>query len=807
VASLTPRLTDIVEAIERIRNETAGVPLDAFEADWRKRWLVERGLEIVSEASRHLSDELKARHPDIPWSKVAGIDNVLRHEYERVASDILWRVAQDDLPPLDEACREELAKLRAREATVSAARADLRPTLAAPDDDPYLWLEEIDDERALAWVEAQNAATLQRFGDARFAADRDALTAIFDRPDNIPVIGRRGTKVFNFWKDGAQPRGLWRVTTLDSYRSAEPEWEILLDLDQLAAREGEDWTWSGATTIPGTHDRAILMLSRGGADAVVLREFDLASRDFVAGGFTLPEAKGGAAWVDLNTLLLSSALGEGMATQSGYARTVRLWRRETDPLTARVIFETDAGHMAVRVDLDRESAEEQVVFVETIGLFDSVVWIGDRTGPKTRIDVPTDASVTWHRGWLAVKRRTAWTIGGEIHPPDTVLGTSFAAFLAGDRDFTKLFEPAERRALQGFFWSGGRLVLSILDELKPVFEVLTPSEAGWARERITGLPDIGVANVWPLDVRTEESNGDLLASAQDPLTPPSLYLVPPLAAPQLLKRAPQAFDPAGLIVTRHEAISEDGTRIPYVQIGPSDETGEALVHLSGYGGFGISMLPYYNSALGKLWLERGGTGVVANIRGGGEFGTKWHDAGRREKKRLSHDDFAAVAADLVRRGVTRPGRIAAEGGSNGGILITNMLTRYPERFGALFCTIPLIDMRRYAKLHAGASWIAEYGNPDDPVDWAFLGGISAYHNAVPGRQYPPILIATSRRDDRVHPGHARKMAAKLQAMGYEAYFYEPAAGGHGYGKDNAERAAFTALGYNFLRRAIGWDPQ
>jgi len=408
------------------------------------------------------------------------------------------------------------------------------------------------------------------------------------------------------------------------------------------------------------------------------------------------------------------------------------------------------------------------------------------------------------RGWLAVKRRTAWTIGGETHPPDAVLGISFAAFLAGDRHFTKLFEPAERRALQGFFWSGGRLVMSILDDLKPVFEVLTPSDSGWSRERITGLPDIGVAHVWSLDVRAEESTGDLLASTQDPLTPPSLYLVPPRAAPQLLKRAPQAFDPAGLAVTRQEAISEDGTRIPYVLVGPGN-TGDAPVHLSGYGGFGISQLPYYNSALGKLWLERGGTGVVANIRGGGEFGTAWHDAGRREKKRLSHDDFAAVAADLVRRGVTRPGRIAAEGGSNGGILITNMLTRYPERFGALFCTIPLIDMRRYAKLHAGASWIAEFGDPDNPADWAFLAGISAYHQAVPGRPYPPILIATSRRDDRVHPGHARKMAAKLQAMGYEAYFYEPAAGGHGYGKDNAERAAFTALGYNFLRRAIGWE--
>src|SRR6516164_10157329 len=609
--------------------------------------------------------------------------------------------------------------------------ADLRPSLAAPDDDPYLWLEAIDGERALAWVEAQNAATLQRFGDARFTADRATLAAIFDRPDNIPLIARRGTRVFNFWKDAANPRGMWRTTTLDSYRSERPEWDVLLDLDALAAKEGEDWTWSGAVTILGTHDRAVLRLSRGGADAVALREFDLTAHDFVPEGFTLPEAKGGAAWIDRDTLLLASACGDGNATSSGYARTVRVWRRGTDPLAALVIFETSPDHMAVWADVDREFEEQRLVFVDSAGFFDSVISIGDDTGPKTRIDVPTDARVTWHRGWLAVKRRTAWTIRGETHPPDTVLGLSFAAFLAGDRNFTKLFEPAERRALQGFFWSGGRLVLSILDDLKPVFEVLTPSDAGWARQRISGLPDIGVAHVWSLDVRTEESNGELLASAQDPLTPPSLYLVPPLAAPQLLKRAPQTFDPSGSVVTRHEAISEDGTRIPYVQVGPPGETGEAPVHLSGYGGFGISQLPYYNSALGKLWLERGGTGVVANIRGGGEFGTAWHDAFRREKKRLSHDDFAAVAVDLVRRGVTRAGRIAAEGGSNGGILITNMLTRYPERFGALFCTLPLIDMRRYAKLHAGASWIAEYGAPDNPADWEFLAGISAYHMAVP----------------------------------------------------------------------------
>ncbi len=311
-------------------------------------------------------------------------------------------------------------------------------------------------------------------------------------------------------------------------------------------------------------------------------------------------------------------------------------------------------------------------------------------------------------------------------------------------------------------------------------------------------------SVGPLDADELESNGDMVASVQDPIMPPTVMLIERDKAPTILKRAPRFFTADGLVVTRHEARSVDGERIPYVQVGPTKETGDAPVHMTGYGGFGLPMLPSYGATIGKLWLERGGTSVTTNIRGGGEFGTRWHDAGRREGKRLSHDDFAAVAADLVRRGVTRPGRIAASGGSNGGILISNMLARYPERFGALFCTVPLIDMRRYTRLLAGASWIAEYGDPDKPEDWAFLQTYSAYHLAAPGRTYPPILIATTRKDDRVHPGHARKMAAKLQTMGYEAYFYEPAAGGHGAGTNNREIATFTALGYTFLREKIGF---
>ncbi len=535
-----------------------------------------------------------------------------------------------------------------------------------------------------------------------------------------------------------------------------------------------------------------------------LREFDLTTKTFVEGGFVLPEAKGSASWLDADTVLLTSSYGDGMATTSGYARTVRLWRRGTEVNSAPAIFETAADNMAVYVDIDRTGAQPRVWFVEKLDFFHQHIWLGDETGARTRLELPTDAWMEAHQDWLAIKLRNAWTVGGRSFAADTVLGIPLSAFLAGDRHFSVVFEAGARRALQGWFWTSGKLVLSILDELKPVFDVCTPSADGWNHHALQGLPGIGVVDVWRLDGDEAESNGDLLANVQDPLTPPSLLLIEPVGSPMPLKQAPRTFSPEGLVVTQHEAISVDGERIPYVQTGPSADTGDAPVYMTAYGGFGHSVKPTYSSALGKLWLERGGTTVQANIRGGGEFGTRWHDAGRYAGKRLAHDDFAAVAADLVRRGVTRPDRIAAEGGSNGGILITNMLTRYPGHFGALFCTIPLIDMRRYSKLLAGASWIAEYGDPDKPEEWEWLQTYSAYHMAKPGQTYPPILFVTTRRDDRVHPGHARKMAAKLQAMGYEAYFYEPAGGGHGYGKDNKERAASIVLGYSFLKEKIGW---
>ena len=691
------------------------------------------------------------------------------------------------------------------EAAATATMAiDPRPDIQSPDDDPYLWLEEIEGTAAAQWVAQQNDTTRNRFENPALEHDRELLLEIYGNSNNIPYITRRGAHVYNYWRDARSPRGIWRRTTLQDYRRPKPDWEVLFDLDSYSQEDGNDWSWTGATTLPGSNERAILGLSRGGSDAIVLREFDLASKSFVKSGFSLPEAKSGIFWLDHDTVLLSSSYGCGMSTRSGLARTVRLWRRGTDIDQAPVLFETDTTSLGVQPRVIRIPGREEIWYSEWRSARDVRWWIGDRDGPNTFVDLPPDALINMDCEQLVVQLRSAWAPGATTYKPDTLLAINKAAFLDGSRQFQVLLEPSKKRALQSFFWSGSVLVLSVLDDLAPVIEYLTPDGDHWIRTEQSGLPTTGAVSPWRLDRSIADSNGEILAAIQDPITPPTQCLLVPGKPPAVLKRAPASFDPSGLRASRHEAKSVDGEVIPYWQVGPDTLTGNAPVHMTGYGGFGSSQRPHYNPEIGKLWLERGGTSVIACIRGGGEFGAQWHEAGRREGKRLSHDDFAAVATDLVERGVTRPKRIAAEGGSNGGHLIANMLTRYPERFGALFCTVPIIDMRRYTKLLSGASWIPEYGDPDVPADWHFLQHLSAYHTATPRQTYPPILLATTRRDDRVHPGHARKMAAKLQAMGHEAYFYELTSGGHSTRNNHRERAKLMAIGYRFMRASIGW---
>lgn len=679
-----------------------------------------------------------------------------------------------------------------------------KPNLAQPDDDPFLELEEVGGARALNWVAAQNRNTLAKFGGSRIAADAAALKAILDRPDRIPFVRRRNGRLYNFWQDEKNPRGLIRRTTMESYMTDSPSWEIVLDIDALAKAESEDWVYAGAASLPGSDTHVILSLSRGGSDAVVMREFNRETGKFVEGGFEVPEAKGSVVWVDRDTLLLTSAIGgDEFVTIAGYSRTVRLWKRGEAWGAAKTIFEIDRNHMGVWCGVDHRHPEKPVYILDHSDFFNLAVHTGQAGGELRQLDLPAGVSVEFENDLMTVKPREAWSVEGKNYAADSLLAISRRAFLDGNREFITVFEPAARKALQSFAFINGKLILHYKANLENHFEAY---DGNWQRLPFPELPGTGSVNVMPFDAEPSDSNGDLLISVNDPVTPPTLsFCAENSTSPLVLKRTPSFFDATGLKVTRHEAVSPDGERIPYVQIGPEDSSGNAPVHMTGYGGFGLSEEAIYNAAMGKLWLEQGGTCVIAHIRGGGEFGTPWHDAGRLAGKAKSHDDFAAIAEDLVKRGVTVPKRIAAEGGSNGGLLIANMLVRYPECFGALFCTIPLADMRRYTKLLAGASWMAEYGDPEKVEDWAFMEKFSAYHLAEPGKSYPPILIASSKADDRVHPGHGRKLTAKLQAMGYAAFYYEPATGGHSYGKDSTEKAEFMALGIGFLKAGIGFQ--
>jgi prolyl oligopeptidase len=678
-------------------------------------------------------------------------------------------------------------------------------------EDPYLWLEEMESPRVREWLDARNGETVAALADARFEADRKTALDLLNADDRIPFIGRRGQYVYNFWRDAAHPKGLWRRTTLADYRKAQPAWDVIIDVDALASAETEDWVWHGCTALPPDYRRGLVSLSRGGADASVLREFDIDARAFVADGFVLPEAKTSAAWMDIDRLLVSSPLGgEDFATDSGYARTVRLWRRGTPFTEAPIVFECERAHIYVGAAQELDAPHPRTVYLRALDFINSEMFVEDEPGRRHRLDVPTDASISLHGNTLMITLRNDWTVAGRTFPAGALLVIGLDAFLAGGRDFTVLFTPSAHAFLQGAFMAGDVIALSVLDDVRSRVSLARPQGTGWQIEKLEGFSDQAVVDIGGFDqdfsdafVPPDEA-GQFTLYVNNAVMPMTVSLVRIGETPEPLKAAPARFDARGLEVTQHHAEADDGARIPYFQIGPTDLKldGSHATLLTGYGGFQVSLQPYYAGINGKLWLERGGVYVVANIRGGGEFGPAWHEAGRREGKKIAQDDFAAVARDLVRRGVTRPARLACQGGSNGGLLVGNMYARFPELFGAIICQVPLLDMWRYTKLSAGASWVAEYGDPEKPEDWEFLRLISAYQLVTAGGKYPPLLLTTSARDDRVHPGHARKMAEKLRALGVPVHFHEPFEGGHAGGADNAQVAYNEALAYAFLRHTI-----
>jgi prolyl oligopeptidase len=680
------------------------------------------------------------------------------------------------------------------------------------DDDPFVWLEEVESPRARAWVAARNAETANALCDAQFEQDRTALLDVLNAPDRIPWVVQRGRFVYNFWQDEQNPKGLWRRTTPANYRAAAPDWEVVLDIDGLAKSEGENWVWRGFTSLPPAHRHGLVHLSRGGADAVVIREFDLTGKCFVEGGFSLSEAKGSAAWLDDDTLLVSTTLGgTQFETTSGYARTVRRWQRGLPFETASVVFECEPTEMVAWGWHEHSPSHPRTCFMRRPDFFHNAFYVEDGSGVRRHVEIPTDAYLFIEHNWLILNPRTDWAIGEQRYKAGALLVIDIDALLAGSRDFTVLFEPTPTGFLQHFQAAGHVVAFKVLDNVRSRLFLARYRNGSWQIELVPGFPDMATIDFYRLvedDIEWLDENDHegetFVISSQSSIMPPTLWLARFGQGAELLKQTPARFDAAGLAITQHHAVSVDGKQIPYFEIARAEVPldGSNLCLLTGYGGFQIASLPYYASHIGTLWLERGGVFVIANIRGGGEFGPDWHKAGMRAGKKLAHDDFAAVAKDLIARGVTRSERLACKGGSNGGLLVGNMLTRYPDLFGAIDCAVPLLDMKRYTKLTAGASWISEYGDPEKPEDWAFLRELSAYHHVEPSRRYPPILLTTSARDDRVHPGHARKMAAKLAMQGHSVYFHEPLDGGHAGAADNKHLAFNLALTFAFLRKTI-----
>jgi prolyl oligopeptidase len=681
----------------------------------------------------------------------------------------------------------------------AAAHAADHSVTPGPDvdrDDPYRWLEDVTGEQALSWVRERNAeAVAELTGGSRFEALRAEIREVLDSTDRIPYITRRGGYRYNFWRDREHPRGLWRRTTLAEYSKERPDWEILLDLDALARDEGENWVFGGAQCLRPDYRRALVSLSRGGADAAVVREFDIERREFVVGGFQLPEAKSLVGWIDADRIYVATDFGPGTLTTCGYPRTVRQWRRGTRLAEAELVYEGKPDDISVSAYHDDTEGFERDFVGRALDFYRSELYLrcGDRL---RRVEVPEDAIVGVFRRWLLIELRSEWTVG-ETYPAGSLLVADFDEFMARGRDLRVLFTPEERTSLAGYSWTRHHLILDVMRDVISHLWVLTPDE-DWRATPLTGTPPLCTASASGTDPDTDD---EYLLDVDSFLTPSTLAIGTIGAGPAVvLKQAPSFFDGAGLAVHQHFAVSDDGTRIPYFVVAPDSAAppGGWPTLLYGYGGFEISLQPGYGGARGRAWLARGGCYVVANIRGGGEYGPRWHCAALTRHRHLVYEDFAAVARDLVSRGLTTPPRLGAQGGSNGGLLMGVMLTRYPELFGAIVAACPLLDMLRYHMLLAGASWIAEYGDPDDPAEREHLLRFSPYHQLRAGRRYPPTLLTTSTRDDRVHPGHARKLVARMREYGLPVTYYENIEGGHGGAADNEQAAFMSALGYEFL---------
>ena len=662
--------------------------------------------------------------------------------------------------------------------------------------DPYLWLEEVKGEKSLEWVKARNKATLAVLeAQPGFDEIRARTLEILNSDLRIPYPSFRGKYLYNFWRDEKNERGLWRRTALAEYRSPSPQWDVLLDIDKLCKDEDEQWVWKGATGLYPDYRLFLVHLSRGGGDAVVIREFDAETKQFVKDGFYVPEAKSRVSWKDAKTLYVGTDFGAGSLTTSGYPRIAKVWKRGTPLRDAETVFEGDVNDVAASCRVLNTPERQYDVIQRGITFYASHRYVIEN-GRPVKLEIPDDANFGgFFKNQLLVRLRSDWTMGAKTYPQGALVSIDYDRYLQGNRAFTIVVEPNERSNIVSFSNTRNVLLVHMLNNVRSELYKYRLRDGRWEKERIDA-PRLGSLGV----VSTDKETDQYFFTYQGFLTPSSLYYASEGQRPREMKGLPHFFDAKGLVVEQFEAVSADGTRIPYFVVRPeaikADGSNPTLLY--GYGGFEIEMLPRYSAVTGAAWLQKGGVYVLANIRGGGEFGPRWHRAALKENRQRAYDDFIAVAQDLIERKITTPRHLGIMGGSNGGLLMGVMFTQRPDLFEAVVCAVPLLDMKRYNKLLAGASWMAEYGNPDVPAEWAYIKKYSPYQNVRADGTYPEVFFYTSTTDDRVHPGHARKMAAKMRRMGHKVYYYENLEGGHSAAATNRQVALRLALSYSYL---------
>ena len=702
----------------------------------------------------------------------------------------------------------EVAETDASEAEPEAiALESAVETAGETDKDPHLWLEEVLGEEALDWVKAENARTLEVLeADARFGNLQDRALSIYNATDKIVYADRFGDEMHDLWRDETNVRGVWRKTSVDAYADGAPIWETVLDIDTLAAAEDRNWVYKGRTCMMSAN-RCLVQLSDGGTDSVVLREFNTKTGQFVEGGFETPNSKQWASWFDEDHLLLATEFGEDSMNTSGYPRQIRLWERGTPLEEAQLIFEGPESD-AIEFPLISRRDDGTHAFVLQIPAFftETLHLIQEDLSLKT-LQLPEDVSFQGFLGdQLIALLRSDWTVGEMTAAGGSVVSVELDDLLEGTpgNSLQTIYSPDDVSSVESVTVTRDRVYISILSNVTGKLLKAEVSDSGWS------LGDVALPPNGSLQVRAaDDSTNDVFVSFESYLQPETLYRVMEDDEVVVVQALPERFDPARFVTEQKFATSSDGTQIPYFLIRPADLEfdGQRPTLLYSYGGFEISLTPGYTYPIGNSpnmtsWLEAGGTLVVANIRGGGEFGPAWHQAALKENRQVAFDDMIAVAEHLIEIGLTNPQRLGAMGRSNGGLLMGALLTQRPDLFNAIVIGVPLLDMMRYHKLLAGASWTGEYGNPDVPEEAAYIAEYSPYQKMGELEEYPEVMFYSSTRDDRVHPGHGRKMAAKMHELGHTFLYYENIEGGHAGSSDLKQRAFMDSLQLAYLMQKL-----